>query len=362
MSSNESKHSEPSERRSWETPELIGTQLAGRYTLSEQIGSGGQAKVFKAQDKDGNTVAIKVFDFRTFSDWKAADLLKREVNALKSLRISNIPQYIDLIEAPPFSYLIESYIPARSLDEHLKSGKRFDEATVKHILQACLPILSALHHQTTPIIHRDIKPSNILWDETLDKVWIVDLGSITAFRSQTHESTIVGTTGYAAPEQFMGKATPASDIYGLGMTAIHLLCGLAPWEMELDGLEIQYQNHLPKGLTKEMRQLLADMVAVQPSQRLATTNEVQIRLNHIPSAIYNQNETSSISNQIQYHPSKNLKPVQYKGISEGIIIGFVVACILICGIIYIIFENPIIPIIVMGLILIFGLAELITRL
>ena len=250
--------------------------LSGKYEIVKPIGRGAQASVFLAKNRSGKKVAVKIFDFRDAEDWKSVELLEREVKTLKNLSLDGIPKYIEFIEDNPYFYLVESYIEADSLQKRIDDGWRPSEKQVWEILAAVSKRLAALHRMTPPIIHRDIKPANILLDTSKKtiSVWIIDLGAVTEHRMKTHASTIAGTAGYAAPEQFMGRAMPASDIYGLGMTIIHLLSGKAPWEMEMDGLDVQYAPHLPQSISQDLRNLLEGMVKTDPKARISSAQNV----------------------------------------------------------------------------------------
>ncbi len=97
---------------------------------------------------------------------------------------------------------------------------------LKQIAKAVLEVLIHLHHRYPPIIHRDIKPSNILLTRRFEysegQVYLVDFGSVQAAACERGTITVVGTYGYMPPEQFGGRAVPASDLYGLGATLIAL--------------------------------------------------------------------------------------------------------------------------------------------
>ena len=271
--------------------------LTGKYKILEKIGHGAQGNVYKALDSQSNIVAIKCFDLQDAPDWKAVELFKREVDTLRSLSINGIPKYIDFIDSTPYSFLVESYISAKSLKDHIEQGFRPSEQQVLCILRKTLTILRELHHQPSPIIHRDIKPGNILVEVVNDhdvNVWVVDMGTVTSLRQSSHASTIAGTYGYAAPEQLMGNAVPASDIYALGMTIVHLLSGVEPWNMDMNGLNIQYEKYLPSNLSKDLKETLVDMLQPDPNARIPTTDVALALLNssHIDNKIGNSKPTS----------------------------------------------------------------------
>ncbi len=261
--------------------------LEGKYTILEKVGRGAQGTVFKALSMTGESVAIKIFDFREAESWKEVDLLKREVETLQKLDVQGIPKFIEFIEKEPYSYLVESYIEGSSLKDMIEDGfePTFDQVVA--ILSSALKILSQLHTRLHPIIHRDIKPGNLIVNINGEdiRVWLVDFGTVAANRQRTNASTFAGTAGYVAPEQLFGKATPASDIYGMGMTMVHLISGVAPCDMEMDGLTLKYDKYLPANLPKSFRDMLAEMVAPNPNDRLKDAESVLKKLNMFASGI-----------------------------------------------------------------------------
>jgi hypothetical protein len=107
-----------------------------------------------------------------------------------------------------------------------------------------LDVLEYLHGLDPPVIHRDIKPANII--VTADGTpRLVDFGAVQAeILDETGGSTIVGTAGYVSPEQLMGRAEPASDLYALGVTLVHLLTGVPPTELPTNGFELELNDKL----------------------------------------------------------------------------------------------------------------------
>ena len=259
--------------------EALYPALSGKYQLLQQIGHGAQGKVFKAYSiKTHRLVAIKVFDFTRLEGWKEEELLRREVATLKSLDCNGIPDYIDYIEDLPYIFLVESYIEAQSLESLISAEYHFSDAQFITILRGTALILDQLHDRIQPVIHRDIKPGNILFDPQTRKVWIVDFGTVAAIRQRTMAMTFAGTIGYAAPEQLYGKVTSAADIFGLGATMLHLLCGISPCDMEMKGLAFDYDRYLPANTPKWLSELLRDMTKPDPGERLSSAAEVIRRI------------------------------------------------------------------------------------
>ncbi|MBD1804199.1 serine/threonine protein kinase [Microcoleus sp. FACHB-SPT15] len=188
--------------------------------------------------------------------WDEFKLFEREAQVLKNLNHPRIPKYRDYFsldrhagEGLCWFGLVQNYIPGHSLQQLLDEGHRFTEAQVRSIATQVLDILIYLHGLNPPVLHRDIKPSNLIWG-TDEQVYLVDFGAVqdpTAVEGATF--TVVGTAGYAPLEQFYGKAVPASDLYALGATLIHLLTGTAPADLPQSNLRIQFRDRISVNLS-----------------------------------------------------------------------------------------------------------------
>lgn len=257
--------------------------IAGRYEILGELGRGGSAVTYRARDTTtGGEVAIKALSLATMESWKALELFEREARVLESLDHPGIPAYVDMIAPDPSAAdgdseatfaLVQELAAGRDLSKRLAEGWRADEETVRDIARQVLEILVYLHQLSPPVVHRDIKPQNLLIDDER-VVRLVDFGAVRErLASQTEMgSTVVGTFGYMAPEQFQGRAEPASDLYGLGATLVHLLTGTAPAELPHARLKLVFDDR-----TSVSRQLVSwvdDLVepAVEdrhPSARVA---------------------------------------------------------------------------------------------
>ncbi len=108
-----------------------------------------------------------------------------------------------------------------------------------------MPILQYLHELNPPIIHRDIKPQNIIQRDD-GHIFLVDFGAVQSVYRHTvaFGSTVVGTYGYMAPEQFQGQACPATDLYGLGATLLNLLTHSSPSELPKKRLKCDFRPYV----------------------------------------------------------------------------------------------------------------------
>lgn len=226
--------------------------LVERYQLVRVLGESASRQTWLAQDLvNHEQVVVKLLITSDQLQWENIRLFEREAKVLRQLDHPRIPQYYDdfVLERDIVSFaLVQEYIPAKSLKELLASGKTFSETEVRKIAVAVLKILIYLHKLSPPVLHRDIKPSNLLLDSSKIKnqIYLVDFGAVQD-RAATEGATftVVGTYGYAPLEQFGGRATPASDLYALGATLIHLATGIPPADLPQFDSKMQFA-HLTK--------------------------------------------------------------------------------------------------------------------
>lgn len=246
---------------------MKGEVLGTRYEVEQQLGKRAGRRTLLARDRNTQElVVVKVLAFGSDFEWDDLKLFEREAETLKSLNHPAIPRYLDYFEVnlPELKgfALVQTYINAKSLEEQLKAGRSFSETDVKQLAVALLEILFYLHRRQPPVIHRDIKPSNILLSDrsgnNVGKVYLVDFGSVqTLAATEGGTITVVGTYGYMPPEQFGGRAVPASDLYSLGATLIYLVTGKHPADLPQKDLRIQFEQvtHLSPTLSNWLKQL-----------------------------------------------------------------------------------------------------------
>lgn len=206
------------------------TVLQGRYDVEEVLGVGGMSTVYKARDLRFTAVsrycAIKEMpdtspDIRT-GQIRLANF-EREASLLATLSHPGIPKIYDFFSVRGRVYLVLEYIEGRDLEAQLNAREHpFQEEEVARLAIQICDVLEYLHgHSPQPIVFRDLKPSNIIVLPD-GKVTLIDFGIAKVFQSDKR-GTMIGTEGYAPPEQYRGLAEPRGDIYGLGATMHHLL-------------------------------------------------------------------------------------------------------------------------------------------
>lgn len=270
--------------------QLLGDRFSSRYEVQQQLGKRAGRRTLLARDIiTQELVVIKLLSFGNDFEWDDLKLFEREAETLKALSHPAIPRYLDYfeIDSPNLKgfALVQTYIEAKSLEEHLKAGRTFSEADIKQLAKALLEILIYLHERQPPVIHRDIKPSNILLTNrsgnSVGEVYLVDFGSVQTLAAKEGGTiTVVGTYGYMPPEQFGGRAVPASDLYSLGATLIYLVTGKHPADLPQKDLRIQFEQaaNLSRAFSNWLKQL------TEPSldRRVASAHEARQVLEQPP--------------------------------------------------------------------------------
>ena len=258
-----------------------GDRFSSRYEIQQQLGKRAGRRTLLARDLETqDLVVIKLLSFGNDFEWDDLKLFEREAETLKALNHPAIPRYLDFFELNSLNTkgfaLVQTYIEATSLEEQLKAGRTFSEADIKPLAKALLEILIYLHSRQPPVIHRDIKPSNILLTNrsgnSVGQVYLVDFGSVQTLAAREGGTiTVVGTYGYMPPEQFGGRAVPASDVYSLGATLIYLATGRHPADLPQTDLRIQFEQAV--NLTPELSSWLKRMIEPSLDRRLASAVE-----------------------------------------------------------------------------------------
>ncbi|MEH2137104.1 serine/threonine protein kinase [Nostoc sp.] len=257
-------------------PEQI---LQDRYQIQRQLGNNGirqtwQALDLQASDGENSTVVVKLLAFGGTVQWDDLKLFEREAQILKQLSHPRIPRYIDYFcidDRTLWFGLIQEYIPGESLKEKLALGKRFTEKQARKIAGEILNILMYLHELNPGVLHRDIKPSNLIWGED-NRIYLVDFGAVQDKAAREGVTfTVVGTYGYAPMEQFGGRAVPASDLYALGATLIHLLTGTSPSDLPQQDLRLQFTDRV--NLSPSFASWLQKLVEPAPEQRFTDARQ-----------------------------------------------------------------------------------------
>jgi serine/threonine-protein kinase len=258
-----------------------GTTLAGRYTLTSLIAVGGMGEVWRAEDGDlHRTVAVKVLKENATGNETFLRRFRNEAKNAAGLAHPNIAQVFDYGDHDGTAFLVMEFVDGEPLSSILERDRTISEARVVRILDQTAQGLAAAHD--AHIMHRDIKPGNLLIFGA-DSVKITDFGVSRGMDQTTLTATgmVMGTAQYLAPELALGKqATPASDIYALGIIAFEAVVGKRPFTApNAVDIAIAQVNEpvppLPASVSPGMRELIGLLLEKNPRKRPHTAEDLR---------------------------------------------------------------------------------------
>lgn len=211
-------------------PLATGSQLHhNRFRVIAQIQAGGLSAIYLAKNHENRKLILKELVLHKSDEasmQKAKELFEREAGFLLKLKHPQIARVYDHFVENNRDYLVLEYIPGQSLRQLVSREGPQQEDKVLEWAHGIAGILLYLHGQDPAIIHRDLTPENLVLGED-NLIHLIDFGAANEYAA-TATGTLIGKQAYIAPEQFRGKAVPASDIYALGATMYFLLTGEDP--------------------------------------------------------------------------------------------------------------------------------------
>jgi len=261
------------------------TLLDGSYALLSVVGRGATGTTYRARRvDDGTIVAVKELLLKNLDAFEVEERFQREAEVLRTIDHPGVPRYLAHMSAGVGKqtgfYLVQEFIEGKTLAAEL-SERRFTEAEIVQMLMEICEILTCLHAFRPPVIHRDVKPANIMRRQSDGSLVLIDFGSVRAalVDPQLGGDTVAGTFGYMAPEQFAGHASPASDLYGLGATALALLSRREPQEFMDHDHKLDWESAVHAG--DPLKGLLRELLRRDPVTRPDDATAIASRLGAI---------------------------------------------------------------------------------
>lgn len=268
----------------WQAEQLLNGRVKwnlGPYRILDAIGQGGMGQVFQAEHTImRRLVAIKVLPLSK-STPEAIQSFRREVQAQAQLDHENLVRAYDAGQDGNVHYLVTEFVPGLDLRKFIKRHGKLDMHSAAAIISQAARGLE--HAHSRGLIHRDVKPGNLL--VTPDgRCKVSDLGLAGYLHDAEESGRTVGTADYLSPEQIMtpGRLTAASDIYSLGCTLYYAVTGKVPFPGGTTRDKARKHCHdnpidprrLNPDLDSAFVDVLADMMAKHPEDRIATAAEV----------------------------------------------------------------------------------------
>ncbi len=266
-----------------------GTIVGNRYRVTRTLGGGGMKQVYLAEDQRlasrSCALAEMIDSFISPSEQQTAiAAFEREADLLAGLSHDRIVRIYDKLSDGNRHFLVMEYVEGETLEQRLQVT-RSKQLGEKFVVDTALQILDALeylHGRTPPIIYRDLKPANVMIT-TGGRVKLIDFGIARLFSPKT-KVTMVGTQGYAAPEQYKGEAEPRSDLFALGAMMFHLFTGWDP-AMHPPFMFPPIQS-LRADLSPALAALVGEALILDADRRIGNAGEFRRRLENLktPSA------------------------------------------------------------------------------
>ncbi len=250
-----------------------GVQLGGRYRLDERIGGGGMGEVWRGTDEVlGRTVAIKIMLPALLDEPGFSERFRAEARTMARLKHPGVVNVYDFSSDAQTAFLVMEYIEGDPLSRTLARVGRLTAGRTMALIAQAADALHAAH--TDGIVHRDVKPGNLMVRPNGTLV-LTDFGIARSEQASqlTGTGTVLGTASYLSPEQAAGQvATPASDVYALGVVAYQCLAGRRPFEGD-NPLEIAMKHvretppPLPADIPPAVREIVMRTLAKDPAAR-----------------------------------------------------------------------------------------------
>jgi predicted Ser/Thr protein kinase len=270
---------------------LLRTELSPEYDVERELGRGGMAVVFLANEVQlDRAVAIKVLPPEMALVPSVAERFKREARMAASLDHPNIIPVYRVGQVGGVHYMVQKYIEGRSLEAILALQGALPISVTLHILRCVTSALAFAHGRG--IIHRDIKGANILID-TDGRIVVSDFGIARAVEdvALTASGSVVGTPAFMSPEQCSGQPLgPQCDQYSLGIVTFQMITGSVPFTAPTLPAIMQHHFFTPvpdierlrEGVPTELRDLVKRALEKKPENRYASTDDMLAAVESIP--------------------------------------------------------------------------------
>lgn len=237
--------------------------LASKYRIEALLGSGGMGDVYRATNVlIGRPVAIKVLHTRHSEDWQTVERFVREAKVANIVRHRNVVDVIDVDrddEGAPF--IVQELLDGEDLAQYV-AGRPEGRLSLDEVERFVLPIVNAVSHaHAAGVVHRDIKPANVFLArgrrggattglDVVPKLLDFGISKVHIDALRTDVGVVLGTPAYMAPELLRGarEATPASDVWSLGVLLFEMLAGRRPFQVDGPQIYIVVATEVPPKL------------------------------------------------------------------------------------------------------------------
>ena len=310
----------------------IGKKLDGRYEITELIGIGGMADVYKAVDlmEDNKVVAVKILKSEFADNDDFVRRFRNESKAIAVLSHPNIVKIYDVGFSDKIQFIVMEYIDGITLKEFMEQqGVLKWKDTVHFIIQ----ILRALQHaHDRGIVHRDIKPQNImLFPDGTIKVMDFGIARFAREEGKTISDKAIGSVHYISPEQARGDITDEkSDIYSVGVMMYEMLTGVKPFDADTPvAVAVMHMQNAPRPprqindtIPEGLEAIVLRAMQKDASKRYQSASEMIKDIEEFkrnPSIVFEYNLPAGEEEKTQYFRNKGLSEAEAKKQAANIV-------------------------------------------
>ena len=272
----------------------VGDIINNRFILQRHIGRGprGECWLVEEQIAEKHLWLAKIYPLNQ-KNWERHDLIEREANLLRQLDHEMIPKFraLFVIKNERSLCLVREWLPGKNLEQFLEE-RRISEVDVRKIATTLLHGLSYTHGLSPAVLHRSIKPSNIIIQKN-GQLHLTDFGSVKDSIDEEEGLSFFGTYGYTPTEQFLGKPSPASDLYALGATLIFLLSRHHPVHLPVERNRLQFEPYI--NVEPRFLRILQKLLAPNIEDRFQTSKDVLL-------ALQKCDQSPILPNELDTHP------------------------------------------------------------
>jgi len=294
----------PPSRRNPASERALGSIVSQRYQLRRELGRGGIAAVYVADHLYTNrSHALKLLLPQHIDNEMAREKLLHEARMLARVRHASVVGVVDAGPSDRGPYVVMERLRGRSLESLVATRGVLTLEDALYIGRHACDAIGGVH--AAGLVHRDVKPGNLFVVKQSDgkkALKLIDLGA--ACETGTKENTITGTPEYIAPEILTSEAaTPASDVYALGVTLYECLCGVVPYPGSLEEVLARMHDAPPNlrrgrpDIPKAIARVIHRALAIRPAERYQTGQELRdaLRVAEHEESSYSPDDTQPTS-------------------------------------------------------------------
>lgn len=258
-----------------------GALLNGRYMIKHKIAQGGMGAIYQVVDTHQPSAVwalkeMSVADFSEDEQREAVGDFHREADLLQKLNHPNLVKVIERFSQSGKEYLVMEYIEGDTLDTITNGGLLPESDVLGIALQLC-NVLEYLHKQSPPIIYRDLKPSNVMQEKSTGLLKLIDFGIVRFYKpGQKKDTTLLGTPGFAPPEQWgKGQTDARSDVFAFGVM-VHVL--LTNFDVSQNPWSYPPASTLNPNVSTRLEQVIQKATQMDQAKRYQSIDELRTAL------------------------------------------------------------------------------------